>query len=194
MGKSSLTILVASWWLFLLLFFVFTTPIADAMWFAFPLLYWGVVAVGGGLVIALLFRAKKERRVPVLSLVMACLGLVLFFTSGFQLGRKAYFQIRKGHYEALLEKAVRTGEVPTQEGEFDEGPPPRYAFYWQRGITDNWAAVVHDPTGLVLRVNEVRPDLQDLHDPKWSEAVSLFGGDLHHCEHLGGDWYLCWFT
>lgn len=34
--------------------------------------------------------------------------------------------------------------------------------------------MVHDPTGLVMRGNKIRPDLEDLHDPKWSEAVDPF--------------------
>jgi hypothetical protein len=194
MPKLSLTTAAVCWLLALLLFFVFTPLLAEKLWVLYLLPYWGMVAAGVVLLIVALVRAKRQFRAVVPTLVMVGLGLALFFTSGFRLGRQGYFQLRKGHYEALLEEVVRTGEMPPHSGELDEGPPLRYAFYWQRGVTDNWVAVVHDPTGLVIRVNEVRPDLENLHDPKWSEAVALFGGHLYRCEHLEGDWYLCWFT
>jgi hypothetical protein len=107
--------------------------------------------------------------------------MALFFTSGFRLGRLALFQIRKPRYEKLLAEATSTRSVPRDAGHYEEGPPERFAFYWQRGIIDNWAGVVHDPTGEIMNLG--RDDIR-----------LLFGGVIYKCEPLGDGWYLCWFT
>jgi hypothetical protein len=186
--------MVSAVWLMLLCgFFVFSTPMAEWLWLAYLPLHWGCVSVGGVILIAGIVASVRGRRAALLSVCIAVLGISLFFTEGFYLGRLALFELRKERYETLLSEAQRTGEIPFGEGRIDEGPPTRYAFYWQRGVTDNWAGVVYDPTGNVERVNEI-PGMDDLHGEEWSEVITLFGGHMYRCQHLEGAWYLCWFT
>jgi hypothetical protein len=61
----------------------------------------------------------------------------LFFTSGFRIGRLAYFQIRKPHYEHLLSEAQNSGEVPSGKGYTDNRQPTRFVegHWYLRGFT-----------------------------------------------------------
>ncbi|NNC89351.1 MAG: hypothetical protein HKN82_12900 [Akkermansiaceae bacterium] len=189
----SILVLAILWAVLLALLFVFATPLAELLWILYPVLHWGAVVAGvlvfgAGAVVVI-----RHRWSGIGIMAITALGLSFFFTAGFELGRDALFQLRKPRYERLLADAIRDGDVPGAEGYIDAGPPVRYAFYWQRGVIDNWVAVVYDPTGLVMSVNQAE-GWHDLHDPRWSEAVRLFGGDLYKCEKLEGHWYICWFT
>lgn len=190
---KALTIISAAWFVLLCGFFVFSTPLGEHLWLAYLPLHWGCVAVGGAIFVAGIVALVRKRKAALISMCIAVVGVSLFFTEGFRLGRVGLFQLRKERYEALLREAMRTGHIPRGEGQIDEGPPIRYAFYWQRGVTDNWAGVVYDPTGVVERVNEI-PSMNELHARKWSDAVRLFGGDMFRCQHIQGAWYICWFT
>jgi len=138
-------------------------------------------------------KAFRGFRPVVVALLITIIGLTAFFTDGFRIGRLAYFQIRKSHYEHLLSDAMNSGEVAAKNGYIDRSPPVRYAFYWVRGVTDNWVGVVYDPTGRVMLVNQAN-GWDGLSDPRWKDVVYLFGGTLYKSEKLGNHWYLCYFT
>ena len=76
----------------------------------------------------------------------------------------------------------------------DDGPPVRVAFFWFRGVTDNWVGLVFDPTGDVMKVNQLRAEKLKWNDPRFQGINMMFGGELYHAEHLSGPWYLCGFT
>ena len=172
------------WLVALLFFFVFSAPIADRLWMIYLVPHYGMVLVGVGIGLAVVLRTVRKKQVSLVPLAIVVLGLVLFFTVGFRGGRLALFLLRASHYEELQEKATRTGELARDEGVIEDGPPVRYAFYWQRGVLDNWVGVVYDPSGELLKAVE----------QKDGEMAVLFGGTLYRCEHMRGHWYLCWFT
>lgn len=191
---SKLLIATITWAVLLGVLFVVQAPLLDALWMLYLPIHW-FFPVGGGVLgiigIWLLIRKRDWRAlVPV---VWCAVGLTLFFTSGFRHGRRILFEIRQDHFEEMLAEAKRTGTGPATEGDLDPGPPERWAFMWQRGVTDNWVGVVYDPTGDVMQVNRA-DGWDELRDPALSKIVMLFGGTLHRTEHMEGDWYLCWFT
>ena len=104
----------------------------------------------------------------------------------------AHLELRgnRTEYQAIIDR-VAQGEAAPAEVELDEGPPHRVAFPWGVGLVDNWRAIVHDPTGLVLEANGSGGAP---HDSVAGRARRLFGGDLFRVVHLSGPYYLCWFT
>lgn len=190
---KTVTIIATVWGILLCLLFVFAPILAELLWVGYLGIHWAFPLAGAVLFIVAIILSIRRRKVVWGSIVITIVGLVLFFTEGFRFGRLALFEIRRPRYERLLEESERSGEVPDGEGYTDDGPPVRHAFFWQRGVVDNWAGVVYDPSGLVAKVNG-SSGWDDLYDPRWSNAVRLFGGTLYHCERLSGDWYLCWFT
>jgi len=93
-------------------------------------------------------------------------------------------------YQETVDRVALGGEV-RGEVVLDEGPPHRVAFPWGVGMVDNWRAIVHDPTGLVLEANSSGGAA---YDSVAGRARSLFGGDLCRVVHLSGPYYLCVFT
>ncbi len=75
----------------------------------------------------------------------------------------------------------------------DAGPPVRVALIWA-GFLDNWVGIIYDPTGEVLKSNDLKRDYSNWNDPKLAPVKELFGGDMQSAEHLWGDWYFCGFT
>jgi hypothetical protein len=85
--------------------------------------------------------------------------------------------------------AFHTGEgVPYM---IDFGPPRRVAFSYG-GLVDNWCGVVFDPTGEVLKINDLPPG----GSPGWRNhpMTKLFGGDMTSCRPLESPYYFCCFT
>lgn len=164
--------------------FLFASPLAEALWVLYSLIHWGIAAAGVAILIAAIVGGVRRKPGAAVPILICLIGLSLFFTEGFRWGRVGLFTLRTSHYEELLAEARRSGSVGSGVGVQDEGPPVRYAFYWQRGILDNWSGVVYDPSGELMKVNDSTN--HGLH--------LLFGGTLYKCERLRGHWYLCWFT
>lgn len=187
--------IAAAWFVALLLLFVFDAPLSDALLFL-PF-RWCFIAVPCGLMLwalqAWAFSKPRNHNQLIAMTVTCAVGLTLYFTIGFQFGRRVLFEIRQPHYEAMLASAMVTGEIPGGDGHVESGPPQRFAFYWQRGVTDNWVGAVYDPTGDIARINHIN-DWSDRNDPEVDGLVELFGGTFYSCESVGGGWYLCWFT
>lgn len=184
---------VIVWAIYLVLVCVFALPLQSLWIFYVPILLSPIL---GGIILLIPtlihgFRKSWRRALP--SLLSLAAGLTLFFTCGAKLGDKAYFLIRKSHYERLLAEAIRTGTLPLAEGKIDQGPPVRYAFMIASSPSDNWVAVVYDPSGEVMRVNQAK-NWTELRDPALADVVGLFLGDLYQAEDMGGGWYLCTFT
>jgi hypothetical protein len=70
----------------------------------------------------------------------------------------------------------------------------RVSFIERAGILDNYTAIVYDPSGFVMRANELKSDLSTTGDYQLFRVKRLFGGDLFWAEPLGENWYRCGFT
>jgi hypothetical protein len=181
------------WAILLAALFIFTPPLQDALWaFYLPLPYLPVLPAAILLIVTLVrgFRSAWSRTLPALVILVA--GLSLLFTSGFALGRRAYFEIRKSHYEEVLAASLRTGTIPENEGRADPSRPKQYALYFQRGFRYHWVGAIYDPFGEVMRVNEAGR-YEQLQDSSGEDIHGWFGGILVRAEDVGGGWYLCWF-
>ena len=178
------------WFTSLWLLFIFAAPLTESLFIFYLPVHWGLFLTG--CVIAVFTCATFSRNRPrgVAALFLCVFGFVLFFSVGFDWGRYVLFQIRKPAYLQQLAQANQRGHVPDGLGYTENGPPKLHAFYWQRGVVDNWSGVVYDPTGRIAEIND---------SVGWDEIRShdlsdLFGGTYFRCQNVGGGWYICWFT
>jgi hypothetical protein len=162
--------------------------------------------VGLGVWLAMLMMAllsSKELRATALkcALVIA-LTAAFVLTKGPQIGEQVRFRLVSGNYEKQLAAILRARAEarPIEKKEFpdlaeiEEGPVPRVAFYWQRGMIDNWVGLIYDPTGEVMKANAFKADWSNWEAPELQKVKRLFGGSLFSARHLTGHWYLCSFT
>ncbi|MDP7034634.1 MAG: hypothetical protein QF752_09100 [Planctomycetota bacterium] len=179
------------WFASLGLLFVFTAPISQALFFLFPVILWAVLFAGCLIAIVALATVKRDHRRGGAVLVICLIGFSLYYSNvGFEWGRYVLFQIRKPMYVQQLAEAKQRGHVSEDLGRTDNGPPKLHGFFWQRGILDNWSVVVYDPTGRVAKINDAN-GWDEIHS---HDLSSLFGGTYYRCQHVGGGWYICWFT
>lgn len=102
----------------------------------------------------------------------------------------------KARYEAVVAEVAAGADAAAFDLPVivDPGPPIRVAFSWG-GILDNWRGLIHDPTGEVMKANLLdRKNWSNRDDPEYAAVSGFFGGTLVRSRHLGGAWYLCWFT
>lgn len=139
--------------------------------------------------------------------VLAVGGLVYgawFTPLGSDFGSHCWLWRREASYNQIVQAILAKQAVPdTLESRrpyhVDAGPPLRVAFVCWRGFApDNWGAIVYDPTGLVLRANEIPIDIDakrwELADPAAKRARMLFGGGIVYARHIRGHWYYCQFS
>ena len=133
--------------------------------------------------LALFFRASadvyKARRVASVPLVLLGAGLITFLLVGADIGQRIRFTLVRVHYERRVAEILAAGpasfEKQTRDCEIDEGPPVRIAFYWQRGVIDNWVGLVYDPTGGVMKANEFKSDWSNWEDASLKEGRGCSG-------------------
>lgn len=160
---------------------VFSRDLEELLWFYYDPLLIGLVWLAGVLIFVFsAIQIRKHHRTAI-----ACL-LVLAFGSTASIKRDYLavalrFWLSQAHYEDRVQQVLSTGagakakDVAGIEGN-------RVAFYWYRGVTDNWVGLVFDPS-------------DSLAEQKWSRGQKeYFGGDLISARHLDGHWYLCVFT
>ncbi|MFT3925296.1 MAG: hypothetical protein QM778_22350 [Myxococcales bacterium] len=188
----------AIWTLVAVLSIASTPVLMDSVWMvallppALVLLY-GVIAA-----LYCLFR-RQYRRAAIRVALVACLLLLAWpLQIGVARARiHLLFDRDRDVFDAIV--AQELGRTPRDQAgppryyHVDAGPPVRIAFPLEGGIVDNWCGVVFDPSGEVLRLNQV-----DLDSLKTSESLArlrkLFGGDMVGCKHLDGPYYHCCFT
>ena len=178
------------WFAFLWLLFILRDPLIDIFFILYLPVHWGLFAAGCVIAAISFVTIYRNWQQGTFSLTVCIIGIILFFTIGFDSGRYVLFQIRKPDYENQLNRANSTGRVDKGSGHTETGPPKLHAFYWQRGIIDNWSGVVYDPTGRIERINDSNgwDEVQD------HELAGLFGGLYYRCQNVGDGWYICWFT
>ncbi len=198
MGRS-LSILAAVWLIIALLCTVFEMDLWELIFFFALPVRWCLVATG--VIIALValrssLPDRNNRRSALTALVMAFSGVVLLLGFRDFLSLDIRFLLSRAKYERRLAD-VLSGNGEATDGDVagvERGPPDRVAFYWKRGVTDNWVGLVYDPTGEVSKAGEFRRDWSNWHDPNLAKVRDLFGGAIFDSRHLTGPWYICWFT
>lgn len=125
------------WLAALSLFFVFASPLAEELFLFYLPIHWGVFLLGCIIAAVGLFTWARNWARGVVRISICVLGMLLFFTVGFDWGRYVLFQLRKPTYQQQLAEATQLGSVPVGQGQTENGPPKLHAFYWQRGVVDN---------------------------------------------------------
>ena len=179
------------WLALFCLMFVLTAPLTQTLFILFAPIPWVFLLAGGVIFILALVTLRQDAVRSSTVLAICFTGFLLYGSNaGFSWGRYVLFQFRKPAYLEQLAEAERLGEVAAGFGVTHEGPPKIHGFYWQRGILDNWSAVVHDPSGRIAEINRA-DGMSKVHAHELSE---LFGGTFYSCQDVGGGWYICWFT
>ena len=172
---------------------------------AFAAVAWVLIAVL--LIVHQLWRARRPelRREALASAgTVVFLGILVAATSPFiaQTGASWTENFRFSRNRPLYEEVVReVGPSPQsgrhQRGDLiylvEAGPPLRIAFPWPGGGVSGWCGAIYDPSGEVMRANDLAPDHSNWDDPKLEPVRLLFGGNLTDCHALGEEYYLCCF-
>lgn len=189
--------LIAAWALLALLLDLVWIDLYAQLWVGallLPLALWLGI---GWLAVLIAFQGFRDKRWAATLVLLAGLTTVGTIQSlaGDRMSQLARFYAMKPRYQAIV-GSIERGATPAAGTRYivEAGPPLRVAFPWPGGLLDNWCGVVYDPSGLVLKVRDLRPDLSNLGDPTLREVRTLFGGDIRRCEPLGGPWYFCCFT
>lgn len=160
--------------------------------------FWGTLII---LTICVPF--QFDRRIACVLVVTVTAVAVAFVTFGGRCARLARFHLMKASYQNAIGQIAahnaKSGfeqDAIINEGSYqiDSGPPIRVIFPWPGGILDNWQGVVYDPTGTIMRINEIAEPFAEVHDPPLNQLQWLFGGKLIAVERLQDGWYFCWFT
>ena len=180
----------------------FQDEVRAALWVGFALWWLALYATGGLLTIcaSILLTKTRSRRFSLFALAVAPVVVSsLIHFSGDHWAHVLHFQLNKGYYEAqvvviLAAPPVQRIQLVGNDCFLDDGPPVRVAFKIPGGILDNFTAVVYDPTGRVMEVDQLRSEPLLWKNPNSMPIRRLFGGDLIFAEPLGGLWYRCGFT
>lgn len=117
-----------------------------------------------------------------------------WFNWGRDLGITSRFLRSRSEYEDIVARYRGDPELEAlYPVDVDRSGPTRVAISWG-GFLDNWGGMVHDPTGEVMRANEIVIDGDNWNDPDLLLIRDLFGGKLVYARHIWGDWYYCGFT
>ena len=127
-----LLLIAIIWFALLCALFVFTAPLAQALFILFVPLMVAVLLAGGLIAIIALATLKRAYRRGGAVVVICLIGFLLYYSNaGFVWGRYVLFQLRKPAYVQQLAEAERLGFVAEDLGHTDDGPPQRHGFYWQ---------------------------------------------------------------
>jgi len=176
--------LVVVWLVTGVLWCVFEHDIWETTGFhIFSPVWWCLLAAGTALTLAALrwvMPDRKHRLPATVALLIAVSGLALLFFGRSFLSMDVRFQLSMSHYERRVAEVLAGRRTKaTDIAGIERGPPDRVAFYWKRGVTDNWVGLVYDPTGDVVNA---------------AACQDFFGGTMTHSRHLTGPWFICWFT
>lgn len=180
----------------------------ETLWLraAMPILAW--LAAGAVFLLTRLWPARHagQRREALASAgAVVFVGLAVALASPFlaQLGaallERWRFERVRPEYDrvlsTLIDKPVENGRHESAGTIFlvDNGPPQRVVFPWSTGTVFSWCGAVHDPSGAVLQINDLRPDGANRDDPNLTSLQSLFGGGMTDCHELDDTFAFCCF-
>ena len=147
-------------------------------------------------------RKKRHPRSGILLAALIVCGSVSYGTDilkdlGLQL---RFYRFQQAYSEIVAElqsgSIAQTGEHLGIAYKSENEPDFRVAFSWS-GIIDNWYGVIYDPSGKIMRCNKSDPPFSGQNpsaDEELEKISMIFGGVIYKAEHLGGNWYLGWFT
>jgi hypothetical protein len=180
----------------------FFSPLGEYLWLLSGLIPLLLAAASIGCILFAIANWASQRRLVFLvgALMFAALSIFLKLNPNFT--RDVRFALHRASYEEKVRIILQTKAEGRDIDKLkisdlayiDDGPPVRVSFFWFRGVTDNWVGLVFDPSGDVMKVNQLRAEKRKWDDPKFQGISMLFGGELYHAEHLSGHWYLCGFT
>ena len=184
------------WWVLAWCFAAFGAFCAtnDRLLLLFFLLPMGAVALG--LIVSGLWRGWELRRTPMAALLTVILMPAAIACVSY-LGRAATWLDFLQDKDAYEEIVARVNAEPLDVGARSEGGSIEYrvdrsggatriAFVTDAGMADNWAAIIHDPTGSVA--------LARGHDTAPKHVQELFRGSLVSCWRLNRHFYSCSFS
>lgn len=196
--------LIGAWALVGLLLAFISKPLSGAIWILTGVVVAVYLLAGVALFVILIVetlgRGKRAWQ-PILGLPLAGVFLWLAWGQVASLGDEAQFRLRFGTHEAdyvrLSQLAQREQPMPPARAgdvayELDGASPTRVAFPLPGGITDNWEAVIFDPTDEVGTAKGWGRQPGDF--TASPAAKKLFGGDLLACRRVKGHFYRCRFT
>ena len=133
---------------------------------------------------------QRSRKLLAVTVAMGTISILVGLTPvGTIFSARCKLWREKERYQLVIDK-LAAGADRTSVGHsviVDDGPTLRVAFVWE-GLIDNWYGAIYDPTGEVMKANTRNGSGHT------NPVRHLFGGDLIHARHLGGNWYLCGFT
>lgn len=178
-----LWIAASAWAVGITMLTVFLSDIEERIWFLYDIL--AILTSLGGLVILALClkRSFRDRRALVGGAIVGISGAAAFYYSDF-LSIDVRFRVSQPYYEMRLREILESDHfVAADDVAGIEGTgESRVAFIWNRGVTDNWVGLIHDPSDSLLD------------ETLSSGQADYFGGRLVFARHLNGHWYLCGFT
>lgn len=208
--RRPLLTLAAAWVLGAVLLCFFDQWLAETLWILSLVLdaIWLVVGVVLLVASAALTASRARRREAAPAFLLLAVAGAGVWLGGSRLEWYGTHWLMRTRFEHRLpgyRLAVATLQKQPQSagwhhdgraGDFvvDSGPPLRVAFPWPGGMLDNWQGIVYDPSGVVLQAGQFRSDWSNFEDPALQRVKRMFGGDMHHCEAMGGPWYFCQFT
>jgi hypothetical protein len=192
----------------------YSRELDEALWIMSGLFWLALLAWGYGVLAAVeyLVFPRRRRWARALSLVLmlpAALGVGIGIeTAVAPVRERAHAeQVRRDlrKYEVIVAQMRAQPPLPSEQPEVRKegdltyivgiGQPLRVAFVQRGGFGGNYfTAIVYDPTGLVMRANQAKADVDKQNDPQLERDVRLFITPMRRAEPLGGHWYRCWFT
>ena len=153
---------------------IFIVDLLNIFW----ILVWVQLAILLGVatifIFYLLLMAIKKRKIIYLQAISIVISSGLIASIYIvPLSTDVRFFLLQPYYESQLAK-VQTGQSVAEiqrEGNL-------VAFYWYRGVRDNWVGLVYDPTA-------------SLSLPK---SRTIFNGLVYKIRHLNGCWFICYFS
>jgi hypothetical protein len=197
MQKSPVALAAAFFFAATLAFVFLDDLLGWLLFLAFPIPYvlqFTCVAISFYAAYRLFIRNKKSSAIAIVITALLANTLLLLFGIGW--GVRARLILFLPHYSSIVSRVLNNPPALYAENidegyRVEPGPPVRVAFPRPFGLLNRWSAIVYDPSGQVMVVN----DVEYLHprDPNLAQIQDLFGGKLGHSEHLVGPWYLCGF-
>lgn len=184
-------VIAVCWFIALGLMTLYCHELNEAMFMMSPMVWLVLLLWGAGIIIdcfiAVLRHRTKWRGIVISVMVAGAMAMGTMTDAITTIGTYSKLWRNEARYTAIVEQvAADPNAAVERDVHIDRGPPVRIAFDWG-GLIDNWHGVVHDPTGLVMRIN-------DADHPYHAKAYGLFGGGLARAVHLWGDWYYVVFT
>ncbi len=158
------------------------------LWGAFPL-------IGLSFMLVAFWQWKRDRSFAVLCITAAVSSNTAFFATPPELLFRIRFAILRQSYAAHLKEILDTKSGKqgfTDFIRYEAGPPERVAFCICNSGHGNWLGQVYDPSGIVMRSNEITRE--NYYDSNLAPIREMFGGSMNGAIKVGEHWYVCWFN